>query len=82
MGYTKKTITQTTNKPCECCKTFIKVNLPFESWKQYCVSCFGRKGNDLLDIIPAGTNQYGYTYYKTVAKKKPLTGFMFLDDRD
>ena len=81
MGYNKGIPRQKINKPCECCKTFIKVDLPFESWKQYCGSCFGRKGNEELDIVVAGTNQYGYPFYKTVPKKfKEPKGYAFLED--
>ena len=82
MGYKNKQILSQKDKPCECCKKVIKVcSSGFDSWKQYCVSCYGRKGNHEFDIISAGTNQYGYTYYKTVPKKiKEVIGYSFIDD--
>tara|TARA_R110001632_G_scaffold3460_1_gene15470 strand:+ start:191 stop:442 length:252 start_codon:yes stop_codon:yes gene_type:complete len=83
MGYRdKQQMAQQIDKPCECCNKNIKVcSTGFDSWKQYCGSCFGRKGSDELDIVVAGTNQYGYKFYKTVPKKfKEPKGYAFLED--
>ena len=64
---------------CECCKVEYKANNPLEAeWRQYCGSCFGRKGNDEYDIVVAGTNSRGYAFYKVVPKRP--SGFMFIEE--